>query len=398
MTVVRADGPSASRFRAVKDLFRAQGPVDPILAAVLVTLIAFGIVMVYSASAVEATVQYKDPQYFLKRQVSFGAVGLLLMWGVSRVDYHAYKKLTYPILGGVVFLLIAAVAGLGHSGGGATRWIAVGPVHIQPAELAKMAIVIWLAYSLAKKGDGVTSFSIGFVPHMIMAGFLMLLCLKQPDFGSGVVLMLLTFTMMFIAGAKVGYILMAIILGGFAAAYLVHSKAYRWARVEAWMDMEKHRLDLAYQPFQARMSFGSGETFGMGLGKGLQVLYLPEAHTDFVGAVVGEELGFAGIAALCLAYVVLVSRGVRAAVKAPDDYGTYLAFGLSTLIALHVLINLAMAMSLLPTKGLTLPFMSYGGSSLLVNCMAAGILLNISRHAQQEVVEEPTSAEAEAAA
>lgn len=390
MTVIRADAadaPGGSRWARFKRLFEVPGPVDPIMAAVLVTLIAFGVVMVYSASAVEATVQYKDPQYFLKRQVSFGTVGLLLMWGVSRVDYHAYKKLTYPILGGVVFLLIAAVAGLGHRGGGATRWIAVGPVHIQPAELAKMAIVIWLAYSLAKKGEQVKSLAIGFVPHMIMAGFLMLLCLKQPDFGSGVVLMLLTFTMMFIAGAKVGYIMLAILLGSLAGAVIVRTKEYRWQRVVAWMDMEAHRLDLAYQPFQARMSFGSGETFGMGLGKGLQVLYLPEAHTDFVGAVVGEELGFAGVAALCFAYVVLVSRGVRTAVKAPDDYGTYLAFGLSTLFALHVLINLAMAMSLLPTKGLTLPFMSYGGSSLLVNCMAAGILLNISRHAQHESIE-----------
>jgi len=398
MTVIRADGPGLSRWARFSEIFRVPGPVDPILAAVLVTLIAFGVVMVYSASAVEATVQYKDPQYFLKRQVSFGFVGLLLMWGISRVDYHTYKKLTYPILAGVVFLLIAAVAGLGHKGGGATRWIAVGPVHIQPAELAKMAIVIWLAYSLAKKGDDVKSFSIGFVPHMIMAGFLMLLCLKQPDFGSGVVLLLLTFTMMFIAGAKVGYILFALILGSVAGGAIVRFKEYRWQRVVAWLDMEAHRQDLAYQPFQARMSFGSGGTFGLGLGKGLQVLYLPEAHTDFVGAVVGEELGFVGVAALCLAYVVLVSRGVKAAVKAPDDYGTYLAFGLSTLFALHALINLAMAMSLLPTKGLTLPFMSYGGSSLLVNSMAAGILLNISRHAQQARAEEQAPARAEALA
>lgn len=397
MTVIRADA-APSRWSRFREIFRFAGPVDPIMAAVLVTLVAFGVVMVYSASAVEATVQYKDPQYFLKRQVSFGLAGLLIMWGTSRVDYHAYKKLTYPILAGVVFLLVAAVAGLGHKGGGATRWIAVGPVHIQPAELAKVAIVIWLAYSLAKKGEGVKSFSIGFVPHMIMAGFLMLLCLKQPDFGSGVVLLLLTFTMMFVAGAKVGYILFALILGSVAGAAIVRFKEYRWQRVVAWLDMEAHRQDLAYQPFQARMSFGSGGTFGLGLGKGLQVLYLPEAHTDFVGAVVGEELGFIGVAALCLAYVVLVSRGIRAAVKAPDDYGTYLAFGLSTLFALHALINLAMAMSLLPTKGLTLPFMSYGGSSLLVNSFAAGILLNISRQSVEAPAEESSRAGAEVAA
>jgi cell division protein FtsW len=366
-------------------LLAVAGPVDPILAAVLVTLISFGIVMVYSASAIEATVQHKDAQYFLKRQVPFGFVGLGLAWLISRIDYRRYQKAsaTYGILAIVVVLLVAAIAGLGKTGGGATRWLALGPVHVQPAELAKLSIVIWLAYSLAKKGEDVMkSFALGFLPQLIMALFLMALCLKQPDFGSAVVLLLLTFTMMFIAGAKVGYIMGAAIIGSAAGAALVRFREYRWERIQAWLEMEAHRQDLAYQPFQARMSFGSGEIFGLGLGKGLQILYLPEAHTDFVSAVVGEELGFVGIALLCAAYVTLVVRGVRAAFKAPDDFGTYLAFGISTLFALQVLINLAMAMSLLPTKGLALPFMSYGGSSLIVNAIAAGILLNVSRHAR----------------
>jgi cell division protein FtsW len=371
----------------VRDTFRVRGPVDPIAAAVVVSLVAFGVVMVYSASAIEATVQHKDPQYFLKRQVSFGAVGLLLTWFVSRIDYRFYKskKVTYGILGTVVMLMVVCVAGLGSKGGGATRWIALGPIHIQPAELAKLSVVLWLAYSLERKGEAVKTFAIGFLPHLIMAGFLMLLCLKQPDFGSGVVLLLLTFTMLFIAGAKVGYILGALILGSIGGAAVVRFKEYRWQRVVAWLDMEAHRQDLAYQPFQARMSFGSGGIAGLGLGKGLQILYLPEAHTDFVGAVIGEELGFIGVAALCLAYVTLVSRGVRTAFKSPDDYGTYLAFGLSTLFALQALINLAVAMSLLPTKGLTLPFISYGGSSLLVNAIAAGILLNVTRAVPQDI-------------
>ena len=400
MTEIRADRPT-TRLDRLKALVRVPGPVDPFMAAVVVTLVAFGVVMVYSASAVEATVQYKDPQYFLKRQVSFGAVGLLLMWGISRIDYRAYKKLTYPILIVVVGLMAACVFGLGKKGGGATRWIALGPVHIQPAELAKLALVIWLAYSLAKKGAGVKTFSVGFLPHLLMSGFLMLLCMKQPDFGSAVVLLLLTFTMLFVAGAKVGYILGALILGSIGGAAVVRFKEYRWQRVVAWLEMEAHRQDLAYQPFQARMSFGSGGAFGLGLGKGLQILYLPEAHTDFVGAVIGEELGFIGVAGLCLCYVALVARGVRAAFRAPDDYGTYLAFGLSTLFALQALINLAVAMSLLPTKGLTLPFISYGGSSLLVNAMAAGVLLSVSRHTQEQerpVVERRGFASSEAPA
>jgi len=363
-------------------LLSVAGPVDPIAAAVVVALVAFGVVMVYSASAIEATVQHKDAQYFLKRQVIYGGLGLTLTWAISRVDYHRFRKLTYPILIVVVGLLSACVLGLGKKGGGATRWLAFGPVHVQPAELAKLALVVWLAYSLAKKGDAVKSFNVGFLPHLLMAGFLMLLCLKQPDFGSAVVLLLLTFTLLFVAGAKVGYILGATILGSVAGAALVRFREYRWERVVAWLDMEAHRQDLAYQPFQARMSFGSGGLSGLGLGKGLQILYLPEAHTDFVGAVIGEELGFIGVVLLCLAYVTLVARGVRAAFKAPDDYGAYLAFGLSTLFAVQALINLAVAMSLLPTKGLTLPFISFGGSSLLVNAIAAGILLNVTRHVE----------------
>ncbi|GAC1353217.1 MAG: hypothetical protein NVS3B20_20550 [Polyangiales bacterium] len=259
-------------------------------------------------------------------------------------------------------------------------------MHIQPAELTKLALVLWLAYSLAKKGEGVRNFSIGFLPHLLMAGFLMLLCLKQPDFGSAVVLLLLTFTLLFVAGAKVGYILGATILGSIGGAALVRFREYRWERVVAWLDMEAHRQDLAYQPFQARMSFGSGGIFGLGLGKGLQILYLPEAHTDFVGAVIGEELGFVGVAFLCLAYVTLVARGVKTAFNAPDDYGAYLAFGIATLFAVQALINLAVAMSLLPTKGLTLPFISFGGSSLLVNCIAAGVLLNVTRHVEGRLV------------
>ncbi len=373
----------------LRAIFTVPGPVDPILAALVVSLVAFGVVMVYSASAIEATVHYKDPQYFLKRQTIFGLAGLGLTWVVSRIHYRVYQKIPYVILFGVVALMGLCVAGFGKSGGGATRWIALGPIHIQPAELAKLAVVIWLAYSLAKKGEKVKTFSVGFLPHLIMAGFLTLLCLKQPDFGSAVVLLLLTFTMLFVAGAKVGYVLGAIILGSIGGAAVVRFKEYRWQRVVAWLEMEAHRQDLAYQPFQARMSFGSGGVFGLGLGKGLQILYLPEAHTDFVGAVVGEELGFVGVAVLCLAYVTLVSRGVRAAFRSPDDYGTYLAFGISTLFALQALINLSVAMSLLPTKGLTLPFISYGGSSLLVNAIAAGILLNVSRHATPALEPEP---------
>jgi cell division protein FtsW len=245
--------------------------------------------------------------------------------------------------------------------------------------MAKLALVLWLAYSLAKKRERVKSFSVGMLPHLIMAGGLMILCLKQPDFGGAVVLLFLTFTLLFVAGARLGYLLGVGIVGSILAAWLVRFTAYRWERVLAWFNMAEHRHDLAYQPFQSVMSFGSGQMMGFGLGKGLQVLYLPEAHTDFIAAIIGEELGYLGIVLVCMAYLAIVVRGVRAALSATDDFGGYVAYGISVMFGAQALVNLAVAMSMLPTKGLTLPFVSYGGSSLLVNGTAMGVLLNVSR-------------------
>ncbi|MBX3208288.1 MAG: putative lipid II flippase FtsW [Labilithrix sp.] len=354
-------------------------PVDVVLAALVIALIGFGVVMVYSASAVQATLHMHDPQFFLKRQAAYAVVALCVFFLVGAIDYHRLYKLTYPVLGGVGILLLMCVVGLGHSGGGATRWLAVGPVHIQPAEMSKLALVCWLSYSLAKKAEKVKTFTVGFLPHLLVAGVFMFLCMKQPDFGSSVVLLLLTFTMLFVAGAPVGYILGASILGGVFGAVSIMSKQYRLDRWMAWQNMDQHRADLAYQPFQSVMAFGSGGTWGTGVGKGLQTLYLPEAHNDFIAAIIGEELGFVGILSLCIVFLALVARGVRAAYRAPDDYGSYLAFGISTMFGAQALVNLCVALAIFPTKGLTLPFLSFGGSSLLVNAAAAGILLNVSR-------------------
>ena len=208
----------------------------------------------------------------------------------------------------------------------------------------------------------------------------MFLCLKQPDFGSAVVLLFLTFTMLFVAGAKLGYLLGASIMGGVMGVGLIFSRSYRMARYLAWLDMDKHRQDVAYQPFQSVMSFGSGGAVGLGLGRGLQVLYLPEAHNDFIAAIVGEELGFIGVLGLCAAYLLVVSRGVRVALLAKDDYGSFIAFGISTMFGVQALVNLAVAMAILPTKGLTLPVRELrrvvalgqrGGGGNLAQCLAA---------------------------
>lgn len=368
--------------RAIVEFFTGgarRGPVDIVLAATAIALIGFGVVMVYSASVVEATVVFRDPQYFLKRQAIFAVAALGVIFLVSRIDYHRLRPLTYPILGAVTVMMVLSVIGFGHRGGGAARWLALGPIHIQPSEAAKLALVLWLAYSLAKKQERVKTFSIGMVPHFLMAGVLMVLCLKQPDFGGAAMLLLLTFTLLFVAGARLGYLLGAGMLGALFAVWAVRFTDYRWERMLAWFNMAEHRGDLAYQPFQSVMSFGSGQLTGLGLGQGLQVLYLPEAHTDFISAIVGEELGLVGILALCGAYLLIVARGVRTAFAAEDEYGAYIAFGISVLFGAQALINLSVAMAVLPTKGLTLPFVSYGGSSLLVNSAAMGVLLSISR-------------------
>ena len=368
---------------------RAMGPVDPVLAAVVIALVGFGVVMVYSASAVQATVQFHDPQFFLKRQAIYGACALGILYAVSRIDYHRIYKLVYPVLAVVGILLTLTIIGFGHAGGGAARWLSLGFFRVQPAEMAKLSLVMWLAYSLAKKAEKVKTFTVGFLPHLLVAGVYMLLCLKQPDFGSAVVLLFLTFTMLFVAGAKIGYILGASIIGGGFGAALIRFREYRYERYLAWLNMDQHKQDLAYQPFQSVMSFGSGGPTGLGLGRGLQTLYLPEAHTDFVAAIVGEELGFVGIALLCTAYLVLCARGVKTALSAADDFGSYLAFGISTMFGVQALVNLAVALAILPTKGLTLPFVSFGGSSLLVNAAAAGILLNVSRQATPTIETPP---------
>lgn len=370
----------------MKDYFRAlfaKGPrfgaMDTVLAATVVALLGFGVVMVFSAGVVEANTTFGDPYHFVRRQAVFALLSILAMWSVSRFDYHKLRLLTYLSLGLVTVLMVMTVAGLGHTSGGASRWIRLGPINVQPSEMAKIALVMWLAYSLNKKKERVKSFSIGMVPHMLMAGVLVLICMKQPDFGSAAVLMFLTFAMLFVAGARLGYLFGVAAIAGTFAVWAVRFTTYRWERMLAWFNMAEHRQDLAYQPFQAVMSFGSGGFWGLGLGRGKQVLYLPEAHTDSISAIVGEELGFIGIAVLCLAYLLIVARGVRIALSADDEYGSHLAFGISMLFGVQAVVNLAVAMAMLPTKGLALPFISYGGSSLVVNASAMGILLNISR-------------------
>lgn len=359
---------------------QVKGPADALLMGTVIALIAFGVVMVYSSSAVFAYQKYGSGQHFLIRQAVFAAAGLPLIVALARFDYHRLRVLTYPFLLGSLVLVFITATVLGRSGGGATRWIALGPINIQPSEFAKLALVMWLAYSLAKKSERIKTFTIGFLPHLLMASILMLLCLRQPDFGSAVMIGVITFVLLFTAGAKLGYILGAGILSAPLVYWLIAGSEYRMRRITAFLEPFEHRFDIGYQVAESLISFGAGGVSGVGLGDSRQKLFfLPEAHTDFITAIVGEELGFVGISILVAVFTLIIYRGLWIAFRAVDEYGALLAVGITLSIGVQALTNLGVALGLLPTKGLGLPFVSYGGSALIANCLAMGILLNISR-------------------
>jgi len=356
------------------------GEPDRVLAAGVVALVGFGIVMVYSASAVFASKEFGTSTYFLARQAAFATLGIVAMAISSQIDYRVYKKLTYPILVVAALGLLACATSLGTKVGGASRWIRIGPIGIQPSEIAKLAVILYLSYSLAKKAEKIKTFAVGFLPHVVVSAFFMGLLLLQPDFGTAVVIGMCTFTLLFVAGTRMGYLVGAVLLGAPLAYRAVVGSAYRMRRIMAFLDPWQYRSNVGYQISESLMSFGSGGLWGVGLGDGKQKLFfLPEAHNDFISAIIGEELGFVGIVAMLFVYALIVWRGFRIAWHAADAYGTYVAFGISSLLGMQVLVNLGVAMGALPTKGLTLPFVSYGGSSLVLMLWSMGILINISR-------------------
>ncbi|HEY6876688.1 MAG TPA: putative lipid II flippase FtsW, partial [Polyangiales bacterium] len=356
------------------------GREDSVLLGTVVALIVFGVVMVYSASSVRAQREFHDGHHYLIRQAIYALVGIPMMLGLARVDYHRYRVLGKPLLFTAACMMAFVIGGFGHTAGGAARWIALGPIHVQPAEVAKVALIIWLADSLAQKNTRMGSFWVGILPHALVAGGLIVLCMAQPDFGSGVMMMLLTFVLLFVAGAKIGYMAVGGAIAATVGCWLVVSSEYRWQRYKVFTDPLKYRLSGGYQIVESWIGFGNGGLWGVGLGNSQQkLLYLPEAHTDFIAAIVAEELGFIGFAMLVLAFGLVVVRGVRAALRAVDHFGTYLGIGFTMFVGAQAVTNLSVVLGLLPTKGLTLPFLSSGGSSLLVNCAAMGILLNVSR-------------------
>jgi cell division protein FtsW len=351
--------------------------------ATVLALVGFGLVMVYSASAVYATQKFGSATYFLKRDLLWSALGLVALTVGMRVDFGAYRRWSYALLIASIGML-AAVLLVGARINGARRWFHVGGVSFQPAELAKLALVIYLAYSLAKKAEKVRSFTVGFVPHMIVCGVMMGLLLKQPDLGTAVILGLTTLLLLFVAGAKISYIFIACLAAAPVLYQAIVGTPWRLRRMLAYLDPWQYRYDVGYQITESLISVGSGGLWGLGLGDGKQKLFiLPEAHTDYVMAIVGEELGLMGIGAVAALFGLLVWRGARAALHARDAFGCYLGFGITAMFGLQALVNLGVVLGALPTKGLPLPFVSFGGSTLLVDLFAMGVLLNISRAAPE---------------
>jgi cell division protein FtsW len=355
--------------------------VDHTVLVVTVTLALVGLIMVFSASAIMAANRFQDPEFFLKRQVAWLGLGVLLMHAVSRIDYMLWRKLAIPILVCMVALLIVVlIPGVGVVTKGARRWLRAGPISIQPAEMVKLAAVIYLAYYLTKKKDKITLFGNGLLPVLIVMGFLSGLVLLQPDLGTVVVIGLMTVGLLFLGGAKVSHLAGLSLCAVPIMAALVLGSSYRRQRLMTFLAPWKDASDAGFQITQSFLAFGSGGPFGVGLGEGKQKLFfLPEAHTDFVLALVGEELGLAGTATVIVLFAVLVWRGFVIAARARAPFGKFLGLGITLLIGMQALVNAAVVTGLLPTKGLTLPFVSYGGSSLIVNFVGVGILLSISR-------------------
>ncbi len=363
---------------------RKQSPglsYDPWILAAVLLLVGLGLVMVYSASAVAAQEKLGDSFHYLKRQAVAALIGLLAMATAMKLGYRRMARLAWPLLLlAIALLIMVLIPGIGTVVNGARRWIRLpGGVSIQPAEIAKLVWVIYLAYSLAKKQDKVQNFSIGFLPHLAMGGVLVLFCMASTDFGSSVALLFIMFVMLFAAGTKLSYLVGSVLMALPFAYTAIARTPYRLKRITAFLDPWANRQGSGYQVAESLMSIGSGGITGLGLGDGRQKLFfLPEAHTDFIFSIIGEELGLIGVAVLVLLYGVLIWRGIRAALNASETFGSYLGLGITALIAFQAITNMAVAMGLVPTKGLTLPFISYGGCSLIVLMGAAGLLLSVS--------------------
>jgi len=362
--------------------------VDPVVLSCILALLAIGVAMVYSAGAIYAADVHGDEMYYIRRHAVFALIGLCALTATAAIPYQSWRPWTYPALGVATLLLtLVLVPGIGVAMGGATRWLPLGPVFLQPSEFAKLAVLLYLAYSLEKKQSHIGTFSVGILPHLLFVGLVLALILVEPDFGTTMTLAAILFLMMFIAGVKVRH-LAGILAIGLPCAWLILTGAeYRRARLVAFMDPWAHKAESGFQLIQSWLAFRSGGVLGVGMGESSQKLFfLPAAHTDFIFAVIGEEFGLVGAALVIGLFGLLVFRAARCCQAAPDLFGRLLGVGLTLLVGLQAAVNMAVVTGLLPTKGLTLPLVSYGGSSLVLTLALLGILLNVTAQARRRTV------------
>lgn len=382
---------SASGSRAARNTLRtparapeAPGPMDWWLAAVVLTLLCIGLLMVLSTSGVIGERLAGDKYLFFKRQLVFTAIGSVALIIAARLPRRFIDSLAYPSLFLAFILLLACITPFGLRVNGASRWIPVGSFSLQPMEFARIALVLYLAYFMSTKQELVKTFFKGVVPPFAVTGVICCLLLLQPDFGGAMVMITLLFFMCLVGGTRFLYLFLTICLGLGSAAMLVMVSPYRMRRLLAFLDPFKDALDTGYQLVQSLYALGSGGLFGLGMGNSMQkMLYLPEAHNDFIMAVVGEELGFVGITLIMLLFAMLFARCYRIIMGQSVLRDRLTAFGITLVIALGAVLNLAVVLGMAPPKGVAMPFLSYGGSSLIASMICVGLLLNYSRTSRE---------------
>jgi len=356
---------------------------DKLLFGATILLVCTSVVMVYSASAVLAIDKMHEPYYYLVKQAVWVLIGLCALPIVMRIDYRSYRDpaVIWTLLGVVILALVAVL--FGPKRNGATRWLFITTgIGVQPSELAKLTIIFFTAAVLERRMHRIDDVSHSLLPIGVVLGGTVALILLQPDLGTALSIAMIASVMVFAAGLKYSYLAGLFVASVPALYLLLAGSEYRWRRVEAFLDPWSDPLGKGHQMIQSMIAVGTGGILGRGLMGGMQKLfYLPEPHNDFIYAVIAEELGFVGATVIVGCFCVITWRGLRAAVRAPDQFGAFMAIGLTTMMAFQALVNISVVLGLLPTKGIPLPFVSAGGSSLLINIVGMGILLNISQHA-----------------
>lgn len=360
-------------------MFTKGGKPDIFIFLAVIILLSLGLIMVFSASSIMSLSEFSNPYYYVQRQTILAVVGLILMFILMKVDYRIFKPLALPGLV-ISFGLLVLVLFIGKGTGGATRWIRLPGFNLQPSEVSKLIMVNYVAVYLANKREGARKFLQGFLPILVITAGQFVLIMLEPDFGTGAALVFTVFVMLFVGGAHLGQFVSTILVSLPALAYVVSRKEYRVRRLFAFLDPWSDPTDTGWNVIQSLLAIGSGGLFGLGLGKSRQKFsYLPEHHTDFIFAILCEELGFLGGFLVLFLFFIIAWRGLRIAMRAPDLYGSLLAVGITSMIAFQAMLNIGVVSGSLPVTGIPLPFISHGGSSLLVSLAGIGILLNISR-------------------